>query len=192
MHETYKTGAALAIAVRFENWDPRATGVYQKLNSPAQDVKLCIRHMYYSSLEGNTLIITNSINLRYTITYGGPAEYLKEKGVLEAAQEILAERDSDELMNPFDLSMILIGINDKTGIFGMKPYCNKHNYRIWLGEQIRKKRRENGIDESEMAEAVEISTKTLKKIEEGRYAADVDLLQKIAEVLHCNLALMQK
>lgn len=171
---------------------PGNRGVPKHLNRPAQDAKLCIRTMYYSSLEGNTLIITNSINLRYTINYGGPTEYLIEKGVLAAAQSILDGRDSDELMNPFDLSMIIIGINDKTGIFGTRPCCDKHNYRIWLGEQIHQKRRENAVDESEMAEAVGISTKTLKKIEEGRYAADIDLLQRIAEVLHCNLALLAK
>lgn len=148
--------------------------------------------MYYTSLEGSTLIITNSINLHYSITFGCKPDYLEQKGILAIAQSILDKRDSSELLDYFELSMIMLEIQDTIGIFGIKTTCDKHNHRIWLGEQIHQKRQENGVDESEMAEAVGISTKTLKKIEEGRYAADVDLLQKIAEVLHCNLALVVK
>lgn len=164
----------------------------QNLNRPAQDANHCIKTMYYLSSEGGALIITNTIGLRYSISFRNQEGYLEENGITSAAKSILAKRDSSELMSYFDLSVIIQEIQEQTGVFGTKPFCDPHNHRIWLGDKIRQRRKEMGVDESEIAEWLEISTKTMRKIEEGRYAADIDLLQRIAEALHCNLGLIAK
>lgn len=56
-----------------------------------------------------------------------------------------------------------------------------------LGENIRKKRLEYDIEQQELAKRVGINKTQLCNIERGRRRPSVDVLDKIADILHCSV-----
>lgn len=56
-----------------------------------------------------------------------------------------------------------------------------------LGENIRKKRLEYDIEQQELAKRVGINKTQLCNIERGRRKPTVDVLDKIADILHCSV-----
>ncbi len=62
----------------------------------------------------------------------------------------------------------------------------------YLGEAIRRRRRELGITQPHLAELAEISTNTLYKLERGQGNPSLDVLNKLADVLGMELTLVVK
>lgn len=56
-----------------------------------------------------------------------------------------------------------------------------------LGKNIRKKRLEYDIEQQELAKRVGINKTLLCNIEKGRRRPSVDVLNKIADILHCSV-----
>jgi transcriptional regulator with XRE-family HTH domain len=57
-----------------------------------------------------------------------------------------------------------------------------------LNEQLRKKRLEKGLQQKDMASALKISPPAYSKIESGQTRVNIELAQKIAEILEISLA----
>lgn len=71
---------------------------------------------------------------------------------------------------------------------------NNNNYmdKDWkkiLGEQIRARRQNLDMTQTELSEATGIDRANISKIEGGRYNVSVDIIGRIAEVLRCEIRL---
>ncbi len=55
-----------------------------------------------------------------------------------------------------------------------------------IGENIRRKRLEYDIEQQELAKRVGINSTQLCNIERGRRRPSVDVINKIADILHCS------
>lgn len=58
-----------------------------------------------------------------------------------------------------------------------------------LGEQIRARRQNLDMTQTELSEATGIDRANISKIEGGRYNISVDIIGRIAEVLRCDIRL---
>ena len=58
-----------------------------------------------------------------------------------------------------------------------------------LGEQIRARRQDLNMTQTELSEATGIDRANISKIEGGRYNVSVDIIGRIAEVLRCEIRL---
>lgn len=58
-----------------------------------------------------------------------------------------------------------------------------------LGEQIRARRQNLDMTQTELSEATGIDRANISKIEGGRYNVSVDIIGRIAEVLRCEIRL---
>lgn len=58
-----------------------------------------------------------------------------------------------------------------------------------LGEQIRARRQNLDMTQTELSEATGIDRANISKIEGGRYNVSVDIIGRIAEVLKCGIRL---
>ena len=71
---------------------------------------------------------------------------------------------------------------------------NNNNYmdKDWkkiLGEQIRARRQNLDMTQTELSEATGIDRANISKIEGGRYNVSVDIIGRIAEALRCEIRL---
>ena len=53
-------------------------------------------------------------------------------------------------------------------------------------------RRQRGIKQEELAEAMKVSRQTISSLENGRYNPSIKLLEKIVEVLECEIKVERK
>lgn len=58
-----------------------------------------------------------------------------------------------------------------------------------LGEQIRSRRQDLNMTQTELSEATGIDRANISKIEGGRYNVSVDIIGRIAEALRCEIRL---
>lgn len=58
-----------------------------------------------------------------------------------------------------------------------------------LGEQIRARRQDLNMTQTELSEATGIDRANISKIEGGRYNVSVDIIGRIAEALRCEIRL---
>lgn len=58
-----------------------------------------------------------------------------------------------------------------------------------LGEQIRARRQDLNMTQTELSEATGVDRANISKIEGGRYNVSVDIIGRIAEVLRCEIRL---
>lgn len=58
-----------------------------------------------------------------------------------------------------------------------------------LGEQIRARRQDLNMTQTELSEATGIDRANISKIEGGRYNISVDIIGRIAEALRCEVRL---
>ena len=67
-------------------------------------------------------------------------------------------------------------------------YMDK-DWKKVLGEQIRARRQDLNMTQTELSEATGIDRANISKIEGGRYNVSVDIIGRIAEVLRCEIRL---
>lgn len=58
-----------------------------------------------------------------------------------------------------------------------------------LGEQIRARRQDLNMTQTELSEATGVDRANISKIEGGRYNVSVDIIGRIAEALRCEVRL---
>lgn len=61
------------------------------------------------------------------------------------------------------------------------------DYKV-IGERIKRIRRQNNLTQDQMAEQIDVSVGYVSQVERGITKISLDLLAKIGEVLHCNVA----
>ena len=67
-------------------------------------------------------------------------------------------------------------------------YMDK-DWKKVLGEQIRSRRQDLNMTQTELSEATGIDRANISKIEGGRYNVSVDIIGRIAEALRCEIRL---
>ena len=67
-------------------------------------------------------------------------------------------------------------------------YMDK-DWKKVLGEQIRARRQDLNMTQTELSEATGIDRANISKIEGGRYNVSVDIIGRIAEALRCEIRL---
>lgn len=66
------------------------------------------------------------------------------------------------------------------------------DHRLRIGQELMEVRMESGYTIEEVAEQIGIKPVTLRNVEQGKFAADIDLLSKIADFYDCEYALCDK
>ena len=66
------------------------------------------------------------------------------------------------------------------------------DYRQRIGESIRENREKKGYSQDELAEIMEITTSTISKIENGKFAVSIDYIVKLSWYLDFDIALLER
>ena len=67
-----------------------------------------------------------------------------------------------------------------------------YDKRKAMGESIRAMRTANGSEQEQLAQIAGITTANVRSVEAGKYAVDIDVLNKIAEALGAELLMVEK
>ncbi len=63
----------------------------------------------------------------------------------------------------------------------------KKAFKMSVGKNVKRYREENGLNQTELAEKVNISQAMIARIESGTKLPSVAILKNIADVLHCSM-----
>lgn len=63
----------------------------------------------------------------------------------------------------------------------------KKAFKMSVGKNVKRYREENGLNQTELAEKVNISQAMIARIENGTKLPSVAILKNIADVLHCSM-----
>lgn len=66
-----------------------------------------------------------------------------------------------------------------------------YDKRKSMGENIRKLRTAQGWEQEQLAQIAGISTSNVRSVEAGKYAVNIDVLNKIAEALGAELRMIE-
>ena len=66
-----------------------------------------------------------------------------------------------------------------------------NDYRLEIGNALRKLREKKGYSQNELAEKMEVHPSTISKVENGKFAITIDYLAKFAWYLDFNLSLIE-
>jgi transcriptional regulator with XRE-family HTH domain len=78
----------------------------------------------------------------------------------------------------------------KAGVIALDDFIIE--YRLKVGESIKKIREKRGHSQDELAELMNISRSTISKVENGKFAMSVDYLAKFGWYLKFDIDLIQK
>lgn len=67
-----------------------------------------------------------------------------------------------------------------------------YDKRKSMGENIRKLRTAQGWEQEQLAQIADITTANVRSVEAGKYAVNIDVLNKIAEALGAELRMIEK
>ena len=67
-----------------------------------------------------------------------------------------------------------------------------YDKRKAMGENIRKLRSAQGWEQEQLAQIAGITTANVRSVEAGKYAVNIDVLNKIAEALGAELRMVEK
>lgn len=67
-----------------------------------------------------------------------------------------------------------------------------HNYRVKIGETIRKIRENKGYNQEQLAEIMQVSRTTISKIESGKFNCSIDYLSKFSYFLNFEIDILEK
>lgn len=65
------------------------------------------------------------------------------------------------------------------------------NNRIRIGQRIAELRKQRGISQAQLAEAIGMHQPNIARIENGQYSTSIDVLSRIAEALGTRLDLIE-
>lgn len=68
-----------------------------------------------------------------------------------------------------------------------KSRSRKKAFKMSVGKNVKRYREENGLNQTELAEKVNISQAMIARIENGTKLPSVAILKNIADVLHCSM-----
>ena len=68
-----------------------------------------------------------------------------------------------------------------------KSRSRKKAFEMSVGKNVKRYREENGLNQTELAEKVNISQAMIARIENGTKLPSVAILKNIADVLHCSM-----
>ena len=67
-----------------------------------------------------------------------------------------------------------------------------YDKRKAMGESIRAMRTAQGLEQEQLAQIAGITTANVRRVEAGKYAVDIDVLNKIAVALNAELRMIEK
>lgn len=141
--------------------------------------------MYQISFEGiSTLRIDGPYGQLWSFRYS-TADEISKTSIIESTREAFERREG--FISQFELTLIMLEISDETGLMLSWARSDKNNYRRYIGGRLRERRIKACISNKDAAEFLEISERTLAKIEEGRYSADLELIQHFAQCVGSRL-----
>lgn len=69
---------------------------------------------------------------------------------------------------------------------------NKIEVRVRLGQQIAALREEQGWTQAQLAKMAGVTELNIRKIEDGRYNVPLDIIGTVANLLGCEVSLIEK
>ena len=63
-------------------------------------------------------------------------------------------------------------------------------YRIKVGTMVRESREKKGYSMDHLAKLMNLNSSTISKIENGRFAYNIDVLARLSWILNCDLELL--
>lgn len=145
---------------------------------------------YFVFSRDSLLLIEDEIGLKYQLHCDADEQTIWNKSAVFVARELLSYYGKYSFLpylTLFHLNEIADILAEETGLCFYNPEVGKDNLRRYLGHLIKESRIRKNVSVEDLATSCGITSKTIDKIETGRYSADLEQIQLLLNALNLNI-----